>query len=199
MEMSLEAITDAISSQEATLEAIEGNASASGSGGGLGDSRPLGPLGDGDDIIPRYERWQIQFTSSELGIYARQLDFFKIELGSFGGGSKNIEYAKKLVADKPTRYTGLGDKEERLYMTWKNGSFKEADIDLLTKAGVPTNKKLVMQFYPGDTENMLANVEDNYAKANDKTTKEIRKTIFGVKNKGGGYEFYIIRQEYRKV
>ena len=84
-------------------------------------------------------------------------------------------------------------------MTWKNGSFKEADIDLLTKAGVPTNKKLVMQFYPGDTENMLANVEDNYAKANDKTTKEIRKTIFGVKNKGGGYEFYIIRQEYRKV
>ncbi|PHS14352.1 MAG: hypothetical protein COA78_05980 [Blastopirellula sp.] len=197
MEMTLEAITDAISSQEATLEALEGNANASGSGGGLGDSRPLGPLSDGDDIIPRYERWEIQFTSTELGIYARQLDSFDIELGSFGGGSKIIEYAKDLAKDQPTRYSGAGGKEERLYMTWKTGSFKEADIDLLNKAGVTTNNRMVMQFYPADTENILANVEKNYA--NGRPTKEIRKTIFGVKKKGNEYEFYVIRQTYRKV
>ncbi|MCC9604440.1 hypothetical protein LOC68_28035 [Blastopirellula sp. JC732] len=194
LDMSADAISEAVSSQSTALANLEGQLSFSSGGGGLGDSRPVGPPGDGEDVIPRYERWEIQFESSDLPTYARQLDFFKIQLGTLAGGDK-VMYASSL-SSKPQRSEGSTAKEERLYMTWRDGSFKEADSELLASAGI-TPGPVVMQFYDPETENLLAYLEKTYAK--DRTIGEIRRTYFGVRRKGNEFEFYVLRQEYRSV
>lgn len=52
----IEAVTDAVSSVAASLDTMNTNATASTSGTGKGDSRPPGPEGEGEDIVPRFER-----------------------------------------------------------------------------------------------------------------------------------------------
>ncbi len=195
IEASFEAITEAISTQQASLESVEGVTSPSERGEGLGDYRPLGPEGIGPDVIPRWERWQIEFAATDLITYAKQLDFFGIELATAGGGANRIEYAAKFASGRPTSRTAVGDHEERLYFTWKSGSLREADLDLLAKAGVITQGKIPLQFYPAETENLLAYVEQQFMEGRPLET--IKKTVFGVRPKDGGYEFYVIRQLYR--
>jgi hypothetical protein len=195
IEQSLEAVTDAVSSVAANLTAVEGSPQFTTGGTGQGDSRPPGPLGEGDpDIIPRSERWQIQYPSANLKQYARILDYFKVELGVIGGGRKQVEYAGNLAA-KPTKRTGPPDKEERLYMTWRTGEMKEADAQLLTQAGVNTSGAIQIQFIPRETENLLAAAEQK-AMGNRKL-KEVVKTVFGVRPKGSGFEFFVVDQRYR--
>lgn len=118
LEVAMEAMTEAVSSVAAAMDSVSMPSDATSKGeGGMGDSRPPGPLGEGDNIIPRWERWEIRFESSSETAYARQLDAFKIELGAAGGGKKNVDYARNLSKGKPDVYSGPGDKEQRLYMT----------------------------------------------------------------------------------
>jgi hypothetical protein len=196
IEQSLEAITDAVSSISASLMSVEGATVPTSGGTGRGDSRPPGPLGEGDDIIPRSERWQIQYPSGNLKAYARILDFFKIELGVIGGGRKEVEYAVNL-SSRPAKRTGPPDKEERLYMTWRGGEMKQADAQLLGQAGINASGSIQMQFLSAETENLLAGIERTAM--GQRTLKEVQKTVFGVRPKGAGYEFYVIDQRYRSV
>ncbi len=197
VEQSLEAVTDAVSSVAASPEFAEGVAAATTGGNGLGDSRRAGPLGEGSDLIPRAERWQIQFGSGNLKTYARKLDFFKIELGVTGGGDSNVEYAFNLSKPKPDRRSGKSKDEKRLLMIWRGGELQQADAELLNNAGVKTSGRVQMQFIPAETENLLATVE--LAKLKGRPLKEVKKTIFGVRNKGSGFEFYVLDQRYRLV
>src|SRR5690606_13573854 len=119
------------------------------------------------------------------------LDFFKIQLGTLVGGEK-VQYAADL-STTPKSSAGLTAKEDRLYMTWRDGSFKDADRELLSSAGI-TPGPVVMQFYDPVTENTLAFLEKQYAK--ERSIGQIRRTYFGVRKKGNEFEFYVIRQEY---
>jgi hypothetical protein len=72
-------------------------------------------------------------------------------------------------------------------------------LNLLAKAGVPLGGNvIVLQFYPFETEQLLARIErDHLQKAKQHTDlRVIRKTKFSVVRKGGGYEFQITKQEY---
>lgn len=196
LEQSVEAVTDVVSSVSANLMAVEGMTAATQSGTGQGDSRPPGPLGDGEDIIPRSERWQIQYPSGNLRAYGGILDYFKIELGVIGGGRKEVEYASNFSRN-PTKRTGPPDEEKRLYMTWRSGEMKQADASLLAKAGVKVDGGLQMQFIPPDTENLMAAAE--HEAMGDRKLKEVQKTVFGVRPQRGGFEFYVIDHRYRVV
>ena len=93
----IEAVTDAVSSVAASLVSADTDQAATTQGaGGAGDSRPPGPEGEGDDIVPRFERWQLEFEASDIGSYATQLDQYAIELGVLGGGKDNVVGAKNL-------------------------------------------------------------------------------------------------------
>ncbi len=195
VEQSMESVTDAVTSVSANLLLVEGVQAVTTGGTGQGDSRPPGPLGDGDpDVIPRAERWQIQYPSSNLKQYARVLDYFKIELGVIGGGRKEVEYATNL-AGKPTKRTGSPDQEKRLYMTWRSGEMKQADSQLLSQAGINTGSAVQIQFIPPEAENLLAAAE--HKAMGNRKLKEVQKTIFGVRSQGSGFEFYVIEQRYR--
>ncbi len=194
----LEAVTDVVSTQLAALDALEGHADAVGTGGGQGDSRRAGPLGEGaEDIVPRWERWEIQFSATNQKSYAEQLDFFKIELGAIGGGNPNVDYVAKLSQAQPVKRSAPSAQEQRLYMTWTSGVLQDADRQVLAKSGVETRGRVIMQFYPQEVEDLLAGLENE--RAGRRTLQEILRTLFGVRGGGGGYEFYVIDQQYRSV
>jgi hypothetical protein len=198
IETALESVSDVVSTVTASMDVIDTASPYTGKGkGGLGDSRPPGPLGEGENIIPRWERWEIRWTSNSLNAYSQQLDFFKIELGAVGG-KKEVDYAFNFAKPKPDTRSGLSKDEKRLYMTWKAGTLKQFDQQLLVRAGIATANRTIMQFYPELVEDTLASIEmENAKKLGHPNTKEFLRTVFGVRVESRGSEFYVIDQRFR--
>jgi hypothetical protein len=192
------AVTDAVSSVPASFTSVNSNATASTQGSGRGDNRQPGPEGEGDDIVPRFERWKLKFLARNIKDYAKQLDFYQIELGAIGGNIDGVDYAKNLVGAPQTRRAPSGD-EERLYFMWTSpGPLMKYDRRLLEKAGVRLSNRQMLKFIPKQLENMLANIELDYAKERGHNkVQEIAKTIFESRPVDGGYTFEVIEQTYR--
>jgi hypothetical protein len=113
-----------------------------------------------------------------------------------GGGSPNVEYAYNLAKSKPNRKVGQPDAEKRLYMSWRGGGPLAAyDKQLLGRAGIKTDRRLVLQFYPKETEMMLLRAEAEAGRGHD--PREFLKTVFGVRGVRGGYEFFVMDQFFR--
>ncbi len=198
----LEAVTDAVTSVAASIDSINSNSTASTAGTGRGDSRPPGPLGEGDDIVPRFERWELKFLAPGLQPYAVQLDFYKIELGCVGGGVPSVDYAFNLSrgAQKRSGSSAEENKRTRLFFMWRQPNKLMAfDQQLLTQAGVRTQGRQILKFIPKELEDTLYQTEMRYAISNGHdTVTEIAKTIFESQaSAGGGYEFVVIEQRYR--
>ena len=195
---SIQAVTDAVSSVAASLDSMNTNATASTSGRGKGDSRPPGPEGEGENIVPRFERWQLKFSAKDVGAYARQLDYYGIELGAIGGSIQGVDYASNLAGTARTR-RGESDSEKRLYFMWTSPSpLMQYDQQLLAQAGVPLAGRQMLKFIPKELETRLAHAELEYAKQNGHpTVGEIAKTVFESQSADGGYEFVVISQRYR--
>lgn len=195
----IEAVSDAVSSVAASLDTMNTNASASTSGSGKGDSRPPGPEGEGDDIVPRFERWQLNFSAKNIKAYSQQLDFYKIELGSLGGGTQGVDYATELSTRPTSRHNDDSKAEKRLYFMWAtNSPLKSYDIQLLGEAGITTGGRQILKFIPTDLENQLARTELDYAAAKGhKSVTEIAKTVFQSKPAGSGFAFEVTEQRYR--
>lgn len=196
LEAALEAVTEATTAVTASLDVLDTLSVVTEQGEmGRGDSRPPGPEGEGDDIIPRWERWEIRWASSSVAAYARQLDFFGIELGVVGGKESTVDYASRLSTSRPSRRSGKSTDEKRLYMTWRAGGLIEFDRQLLARSRLASQNRIVMQFYPEPVEDRLAEIELAYA--NGRSVKEIAKTIFRVKSVRRGFEFEVVDQRYR--
>ena len=196
----IEAVTDAVSTVAASLDSMNTNATASTSGTGKGDNRPPGPEGEGDDIIPRFERWELRFSAKNVRSYAGQLDSFGIELGAVGGKIQGVDVVNNLAGNPKSRRLSVEDEAaKRLYFMWKSPSpLMRFDQQLLQKAGVPLPGRQMMKFIPKDLENLLAHTELDYAKSQGyESVKQIAKTIFESKDGGDGYVFEVIDQRYR--
>ena len=167
------------------------NSGKPGSAKGTGRA-PLGQ-GGGEAGFPREQRWFIQFAEGKLKTYARQLDFFKIELGAVMPDGRLI-YIKNMSSPSPSkRQATSGKDEKRLYMNWQGGKRREADLALFAKAKVDAKKGLILHFYSRELEALLTRTETSFA---NRSVKEIRRTYFKVQPAGGGYEFVVTRQLY---
>ena len=163
-------------------------------GFGTGEGRGVGSgRGDGTGGVRR--RWEVHFIKGgTLNVYARQLDFFKIELGVLLPGGK-VAYASNLTKSKPSTRIGPADQEKRYYLTWRSGDLQQADRELLAQAGIDAKKRLILKFLPPDVEAKLVALEK--AKAGSEV-KNIRRTRFGIQPAGNGYSFYILDQTYNR-
>lgn len=179
--------------QEIQVEQTE-NAELNGSATGTG-KRPLGfGPGNGGGVAAEL-RWFIRFADgSSLTEYARQLDFFGIELGAIMPDGR-LAYISGVSGTPKVRYGTSGKDEKRLYMKWDSGERRKADEKLFQKAGISVGKNVIFHFYPAQTEQLLVTLETNYAKRN---LRDIRRTYFVVNTKGSGFEFQITRQTYLK-
>ena len=194
MDVTVEAVTDAVSTLLAQLDALMPRSRGDEPGKGDGHSGP--PRGYVEiDIVPRWERWEIRFDPVRSQIYAQQLDCFGIELGAVGGSNQNIDLASGFSTGNPQRSSKLAAAETRLYMTWREGTLANADHQLLNLAGIPTDDRIVMQLYPKQLENELALLERAYAGRRD--IRSVKKTIFGIRPAGDRFEFFVMDQRYR--
>jgi hypothetical protein len=157
--------------------------------------RPLGSGPGSGGGFPREQRWMIRFgDQANLDEYARQLDYFGIEFGAVVGGK--MVYLSQLASPRPaTRTAAGGANEKRLYMTWRGGSRKQADLQLFRKAGIEVGTGVLFHFYPKETEDRLARLELAYRK---RKANDIRRTFFVVNRVEGGYEFAVVHQTYLK-
>ncbi len=150
--------------------------------------------GSGEPGLPRPQRWEVEYGDSiTLKQYAEILDFFKIELAAVGQ-SNTIELASKFTQDTPTVRTLVASANEtRLYFSWRRGSSREAaDRELLVKAGVQTENRVLVQFIPETVEQTLVTLEKAHA---GRAIKDTRRTRFGVRKTDQGYEFYVLSQD----
>jgi len=157
--------------------------------------RPLGSGPGSGGGFPREQRWMIRFgDQTNLDEYARQLDYFGIEFGAVVEG--RMIYLSQLASPRPvTRTVASGANEKRLYMTWRGGSRKQADLQLFRKAGIEVGNGVLFHFYPKETEDRLARLELAYRK---RRANDIRRTFFAVNRVEGGYEFAVVHQTYLK-
>ena len=196
----IEAVTDAVSNVAASLTTNDTAATATTAGTGAGDSRPPGPEGEGEDIVPRFERWQLEFSAKDAGSYAKQLDFYKIELGAIGGSIQGLDVANNLAGSPRSRRIEDASTEKRLYFMFKRPTpLSRYDRQLLNKAGVQLANRSMLKLIPPELENKLAAIELEYSSSKGHpSVTEIAKTVFASKAEGGGYRFDVVSQRYRK-
>ncbi len=196
IEQELQAVAALVAAKAPDFDAIYGSPTlGAGEGTGTGDGRGKGPGGPGtSDGIPAYERWEIRMSAENLDEYAKQLDFFKVELAVAGGGSPTVEYISNLSSAKPTVRVSDPKDEHRLRFLHRSGELRAGDRQLASKAGVKTEGRVVFQFYNDATYRSLLALEAT--KKGNRRIKEVRKTVFGVRGTRGQYEFYVIDQEY---
>lgn len=155
--------------------------------------------GPGEGGVARENRWEIVYDQRQtLDEYARQLDFFGIELGAVLGRDRLI-YLSRMSSRQPVqRLASGGTEDNRLYLLWRGGNRRRADVALFRDAGIDAENTLVMQFLPAEVEQQLARLEIEYAEQRRRTVEEIRRTRFGVRqgSSGADYEFYVIDQAY---
>lgn len=153
--------------------------------------RALGTGGGTRGGVPREDRWVVRFDESTVDEYAKQLDFFKLELGALFANGRLVMISNVAAARPTKREVTSGKGEERLYMKWRAGSRQKADMDLFKKAGENVEGATILHFYPKETELNLLQVETTYR--NRKST-EIRKTYFAVRKEGNAYRFAVTSQ-----
>ena len=150
-------------------------------------------IGPGSGGMPREQRWFVKFGDrAAVNEYAKQLEFFGIEVGALLPDGRLAYLSKPTAAIPQIRYAQSGSGENRLYMTWQGGERRVADVQLFAKANVQIQgDTLVFHFYPKNTENMLAQLELSYR---GRTVNQIRRTYFAVEPDGAGYKFSVYRQ-----
>lgn len=158
----------------------------------VGSGRPGYGFGPGDGGVRREERWSIIYNPGQTsGEYAKQLDALRVELATINGPDTLI-YASRFSADQPQTHIGPARTDGRLYFAWQGRGRKGSDMELMKKAGIDVGEKPILQFYPKEVEDTLAQLEVGYR---GRQPSEIRVTRFRVVPKGSSYGFEVIDQQ----
>ena len=144
--------------------------------------------------ISRCERWKIEYTTAGIDAYARQLDYFEIELGVAGDGKKNVDYASGFANSRPNSRTAPGH-DERLRIASHAVSISKMDKQFLRQAGIIVKDRVVLHFYSRELESTLSELEKSHA--DGRKTEEILYTLYGTQQTEDGYAFVVKKQAYR--
>lgn len=142
------------------------------------------------------QRWAIEFEAGgSLDDYARQLDYFGIELGVVGRDGV-VDYATALASSAPGKRGGHVSDEERLWFSWQDGSRRDADRTLLRRAGIVADGQKVFHFYPHSLRQTLAALEAEFVRGHHpgKSLRDVYQTTFRITRRATGYEFYVSEQ-----
>lgn len=197
VEQSLESITQVVASQDLVMDTFGGKgAFGEGEGTGIGDGRGPGSGPGTMEGIPAWDRWEVRWSASDLNLYKRQLDFFGIEFGIAGGGIKTVDYVKDFTKGTGTVRSGQNPKaEKRIRFLYRDGPLKQADRTIAAAAGVNIDGRIVFHFYSDTMYKQLLALENE--KMRPRRISEVLRTVFGIRPVGNGFEFYVIRQDYR--
>ena len=204
LEPTLQELIDSVSTVSVTAAMFQGAGTQS------DDPRapPKSAL-DGEDVVPPFERWQLEFAAENEREYAAQLDKLEIELGVFGGGKSGIDYVFDLSTSPSQRHNARPPTEVRLYFSWlpmglggvdsRHNLLAGFERRLVSRAGIAWQGRHFVKFIPIELENRLAQAELEYAQKHGYSSpSEIAKTVFQMNPDLGPYPFRVISQRYRK-
>jgi len=138
----------------------------------------------------RSERWLVEWgTDTESG-YRRKLDHFGIYLGAVRDGQL-VSAMRSFGAPLPESTM----TPPSLWFIHRDSRRVELDRKLLAATGVkvlPTD--IVAQFFPRQLQATLTSLEERFS---HKNASEIKKTVFGVRAAGAGYEFFVVEQQLK--
>ncbi len=181
----LDSIALALDARAASFEQVK----VGEGGGSRGEGHGSGPGGgDGTGSGFNLQR-DFRFEPKNLNVYARQLDFFGIELGVVMPNDQMI-YVYNLSQPKPDTRRGPPDRE-KYYFTWLRGELQQADRDLIARAGVSGRGRIILKYLPKKWELDLIAKEKAYRGLEH---GDIRKTVFAVRRTADGYAFEVIDQ-----
>ena len=191
----LEAVTDAVSSVRASLEKRSGDAAIMGAGRGYG-SREGGP-GTGGDGIPEYKRWIINYEADDIGVYAKQLSFFGIDIGVIHQTKNDIWRVQDVGSGGSKLKTSRERENKTLRFTHEKMKMKRWDQELCKRAGVDLSNTVQAQFYPEQTRAIIRGVEAAALEGTGRTLNQVKNTILKVVPGGNGYQFVVVDILYR--
>jgi hypothetical protein len=90
--------------------------------------------------------------------------------------------------------SGDPSQETRLYMNPTESMFAALDRQLATRAGIADKGRIILQFFPTETQAVLFGLEQQ--KAGKRTPEQIRRTVFRVTPKGASFAFNVEEQSY---
>ncbi len=159
----------------------------------FGTGGPGFGYGPGDGGVATEQRWSIvQDPGQTLDEYARQLDYFRIELAVVSGKNQ-LTFVSNFSDAAPTKRIGSGQGDDRLFFSWTGQGRKKSDVELLRRAGIEVGEGLVLQFFPKNVERTLEQLEVRFK---GRQPAEIKVTRFGIVAGGGdGYTFKVLSQE----
>ncbi|MCH2178361.1 MAG: hypothetical protein MK106_06100 [Mariniblastus sp.] len=192
----LEAVTDAVSSVKANLEARDGDAAEMGRGKGFG-SRDGGPGNGNADVIPEHKRWKIDYESNNISEYAKQLSFFAIDIGAIDQNTNSIARISDVGGRPRVISTDRKAENKSLYFAHEKRRMRRWDETLATQNGVQLDGRFTVQFYPMKTRVLLRQIEQAHLTKVGRTLKEVRRTYFKVVPSAGGFEFKLTEMNYR--
>lgn len=196
----MEMVTSALAKQVADLDnplfTKEPDGGPVGGHKGSSDRPSHGPpvgIGGGSPL------WEMRYDETSLAIYAQQLDALGIELAVVGGSKNQLEYASSFSRGPIRRRTGSRDQEvksRRTYFTHRSGTVQRYDQLLLSQAGInwQGQGRLILQYYSQEAEQQLLIVQERFRGLKQ---EQIQKTVFGIRKKGAGFEFFVVDQQKR--
>ncbi|MFO0943553.1 MAG: hypothetical protein U0930_22685 [Pirellulales bacterium] len=199
-EQLVQAITQASSEVASSFVFSNSEGDANLGPSGNGDNRPPGPLGEGDDVIPMHQRWELRFQAGSLAQYAAQLDHHGIELACVGR-STNIDYVSS-VSKSPQKRSGTTEVEnrlQRLFFVWRTDNpLKQFDEQLLSQARIKTQGRLILKFCSAELKQQMARLESEKLFSSGRSSiKHISRTVFESRPTTTGFELTIVEQTYR--
>ena len=183
----------------ATIESTTNGLSDSLEGDSDEDGKITGtPLGPNEKGGSTARNWLVQFNKgSSINQYARQLDFFQIEIAVLQ--QARLTYLSGVSSkNSTTREIIDGSNENRLSFSWNNGQRRTADIELFKRSGIDASNGMIFHFYPHELEAQLETLEVEAAQAQNRTQAEILRTYFNIVPDSNGYRFVVTRQLFKR-
>ena len=192
----LEAVTEAVSSVRANLEARDGDAAEMGRGAGFG-SRDGGPGTGNADVIPEHKRWKIDYESNNISEYAKQLSFFEIDIGTVQQNTNGIVRLRDVGGSPQAISTDRKAEKKTLYFSHEKRRMRRWDETLVKNNGIDLEGSFTVQFYPMKTRVLLRQIEQAYLTEVGRTLRDVRRTYFKVVPSAGGFEFKLTDMNFR--
>lgn len=192
------AVTESASTVVGAREALVGMQEEAGKEGGEGGEEIRIPGPPEDNVLPEWERWKIQFSPESKEEYLKMLDALDISMGAVDQTSNRIYFLTKMSSDEPE--LSEGDRKDelarRLYFRNTKDELKDWDIQQFVDADVDTEGHIVVQFYPGELQELLLETE-KAAIHEVKVLREVKQTTFACEKTEDGYKFKVIDIKYR--
>ncbi len=193
----LEAVTNALSSVRANMEHRSGDAAQMGKGRGLG-SRDGGEGTGKGDVLPEHKRWKIEYSAKSIDSYAKQLSYFKIDLGAVN--KLNNEIVKLIDPGGRALIVNSNRAQEKksVYFAHERPQLARWEEAMFKNKGVSMTHSFTVQFYPEETRSRLRQIELAYLNNVNRKLSEVQNTFFKVVPEGSGFEYKVTNVIYRR-